>query len=178
MLIVGTISPRKNIIRMIQAFERLNQQEVSLVIAGGINNTSKDVIEYIKRSPLRDRIIVTGFLEERELSWCYRNASILLFCSLYEGFGLPPLEAMRLNTPVIASNITSVPEVVGDAAYLVDPYNVDQIKQGMYDLLNDSALRESLTKKGQKQYRKFTWENTAKETLQAFEEVLSHRRSK
>lgn len=165
-LMTGTITPRKNIARAIEALQLIrNKSEVKLLLAGGFNETSQPILQMIQDFNLTDKVIVTGFLSIEELTWCYENAQMLLFCSLNEGFGLPPLEAMRHNLPVIASNVTSIPEVVGDAALMVNPYSVDEIVDAIMELLTNQDKRTDLIKKGQKRIKLFSWEKTAEETL-------------
>jgi glycosyltransferase involved in cell wall biosynthesis len=165
-LMTGTITPRKNINRALEALNLIRDKtDVKLLLAGGIVEESQTTLQTISDKNLTDRVIVAGFLTEEELAWCYENAEILLFCSLYEGFGLPPLEAMEYSLPVIASNVTSIPEVVGDAALMVDPYNVDEIADGIMELLTNDEKRTDLIRKGQVRIKLFNWEKTAEETL-------------
>jgi glycosyltransferase involved in cell wall biosynthesis len=171
-LAVGTITPRKNLIRTIQAIELLSDMpHLKLVIAGGINKNSEDVLDYIKKNNLSEKIIITGFLTDNELAWCYKNAEILAFCSLYEGFGLPPLEAMQAGTPVVASNITSIPEVIGDAGILVNPYNPHEIAEAIKTLISNNEIRNTIIETGYKRIQSFTWENTAKKTIEILEKL-------
>lgn len=168
-LIVGTISPRKNIINTVKALEKIKDlTKLKLVIAGGTNNSSAKIVDYLSNSCISDRIILTGYISDEELAWCYKNAEMLLFCSLYEGFGLPPLEAMISETPVISSNITSIPEVVGNAGILVDPYNIDEISSAILKLENNSQFKNYLITRGLERYKLFTWEKTAEMTLEIF----------
>lgn len=165
-LMTGTITPRKNITRAVEALNIIRDKtDIKLLLAGGIVKESQTTLQAIGDNNLTDRVIVAGFLTEEELAWCYENAEMLLFCSLYEGFGLPPLEAMEYNLPVIASNVTSIPDVVGHAALMVDPYNVDEIADGMMELLTNEEKRQDLISKGQERIKLFNWEKTAEETL-------------
>lgn len=165
-LMTGNISPRKNISRAIEALNMIGDKtDIKLLLAGGVSKESQDVLQKIIDANLADRVIVAGFLTDEELAWCYENAEMLLFCSIYEGFGLPPLEAMRHNLPVIASNVTSIPEVVGDAALMINPYSVDEIADGIMELLTNQDKRTDLIKKGQERIKLFSWKKTAEETL-------------
>jgi len=165
-LMTGTVSPRKNIVRAIEAMDILrNKTDIKLLLAGGINKESQAILQIIRDRNLTDRVIATGFLTDEELAWCYENAVMLLFCSIYEGFGLPPLEAMQHNLPVIASNVTSIPEVVGDAALMVDPYDSNEIADSIMELLTSDEKRNDLIRKGQERIKLFSWEKTAEETL-------------
>lgn len=165
-LMTGTITPRKNIAQAIEALHLIRDKtDVKLLLVGGLNKFSQDALRTINETGLSDRVIVAGFLTDEELAWCYENAQMLLFCSIYEGFGLPPLEAMQHNLPVIASNVTSIPEVVGDAALLVNPYSVEEIADGIMELLTNNEKRQELIRKGQERIKLFSWEKTAEETL-------------
>jgi glycosyltransferase involved in cell wall biosynthesis len=127
----------------------------------------------IKQSPLHDRILQPGYAYDEELSCWYKAADLLLYPSLDEGFGLPIVEAMALGTPVITSNRSCMPEVVGDAAIMVDPYNVSSISNAIVELLRNDELAEKLRQDGLRRARKFTWEEAARRHLQLFERVLS-----
>lgn len=170
LLTVGSITPRKNNIRTIKAFESLKNENLKIVIAGDVvPGQSEEVLEYIKKNNLSDRVIVTGYISDEELAWCYENAEILMYCSLFEGFGLPPFESMQSGTPVIASNVTSIPEVLGDSAILVDPYNIEEIAISIKSILNNNDLKNQLIEKGYKHYKKFNWDKTAKQTIEILE---------
>jgi glycosyltransferase involved in cell wall biosynthesis len=172
LLTVGSITPRKNNLRTIQAFEALNDKDLKIVIAGDIvPGQSEEVITYIKENNLSDRVIVTGYISDEELAWCYQNAEMLIYCSLFEGFGLPPFEAMQCGTPVIASNVTSIPEVVGDAALLVDPYSITDISNAINKVLTDNIYRQQLIDKGYAHHQRFSWDKTARETIKVFESI-------
>jgi glycosyltransferase involved in cell wall biosynthesis len=110
---------------------------------------------------------------EEDLPALYTGALAFVFPSLYEGFGLPPLEAMACGTPVVASNVSSLPEVVGDAALLVDPYNVEELAEAMYRVLTEQELHEQLRRKGLERAQLFSWEETARKTLKVYEEVYA-----
>jgi len=121
----------------------------------------------------REKIELLENISEEELIKLYKNALLLAFPSFYEGFGLPPLEAMACGCPVVVSNIASLPEVCGDAAYYVDPYNIESIAEGMYKVLTNESLRQSLIQKGLKQTKLFSWEKSSREHIKIFEEVLN-----
>ena len=166
LLYVGTVEPRKNLLRLIEAFTQLDQ-ELKLVIVGVSGWDNRAV--YKSKNP---NIIFTGYVSEEDLPAFYCNAKLLIYPSLYEGFGLPILEAMNCGCPVITSNISSMPEVAGDAALLVDPYNVEEIKSAAQKLLSDGMLRKKMVARGFRQARRFSWEKTADETLQVYQKVL------
>jgi glycosyltransferase involved in cell wall biosynthesis len=117
---------------------------------------------------LRGRVVVTGYVPERDLGALYSGARAFVFPSSYEGFGLPPLEAMQCGTPVVASNATAIPEVVGDAGILVDPSDDDGLCQAMRDLLTDDALREGASRRGLARAERFSWVSSAAKTLEAY----------
>lgn len=174
LLFVGALHPRKNLPRVIEAFEKLRMEQAlaaQLVIVGprswGAHDTLRAVIE-ASGSDRDDRIAYTGFVTDGELNALYRGARGLVFPSLYEGFGLPVLEAMRRGTAVITSDRSSLPEVAGDAVILVDPENVASIAQAMDALLRDDALRDSMVERGLRRAETFTWERSAEATLDAF----------
>ena len=120
---------------------------------------------------LKNGILFTGFIPFADLPLLYSGASILAIPSLHEGFGLPALEAMACGTPVLCSNISSLPEVVGDAAVQIDPYKVDEIADGLQSILENESLRNSLIEKGIERSRQFTWENTAQKVINIYKEI-------
>jgi glycosyltransferase involved in cell wall biosynthesis len=170
-LIVSDISPRKNHIRLMQAFERaqeLSQRRLELVVAGQ-TRTAIPELEYMLRdvSKRRENVKITmmGYVPDSEILSLYAKADVFVFPSLYEGFGLPVLEAMACGCPVITSNVSSLPEVVGDAALLVDPYNVEALAQAMFTVLEDDELKKEMSKKGIAQAQKFSWDKAGAELL-------------
>jgi glycosyltransferase involved in cell wall biosynthesis len=171
-LFVGTREPRKNLERLVRAYAELPQQirsEFGLVLVGprGWGEGHRSVGEQ-----LGSRITVLDYVETYKLAQIYNLASVLVYPSLYEGFGLPPLEAMACGCPVIASRAASLPEVCGDAACYVDPKDVQSIAEGMDRVLKHEELRWSLIQKGTERAKLFSWEKTAQETLKVFDEVL------
>lgn len=174
-LFLGTVEPRKNIIRVVDAFIQLKQEgniEQKLVITGRKGWLYKDIIEKINKTPFSQDIIFTDFVDDEDLPFLYSGAEIFLYPSLYEGFGLPVLEAMSCGSPVITSNLSSLPEVAGDAAILVDPMNVEEIVQAMEKLLRDRELRKELKRKSLERAKFFSWERAAKETLHLYEDIF------
>ncbi|MBI4650338.1 glycosyltransferase family 4 protein [Candidatus Desantisbacteria bacterium] len=163
-LTVSSLNPRKNLKRLVDAFNKLALKDIKLVIAGGGNIlfSSKDNITGAKDT---DNIIFSDYVEGNELVNLYRNALLFVYPSLYEGFGIPPLEAMACGCPVITSNITSLPETCGDAAFYVDPYNTDDIALGIHTLLNDSNLVNQLLNEGKERIKLFSWEKSARTIL-------------
>src|SRR6185369_2609693 len=120
---------------------------------------------------IKDDVVLTGYVPETDLPALYSGALCFVYPSYFEGFGLPPLEAMKCGTPVIVGNKTSLPEVVGDAALAVDPFDVDAIAGAIKKVVNDSAMRRELSIKGQERASEFTWRETAKKTLAVYKEV-------
>jgi glycosyltransferase involved in cell wall biosynthesis len=172
-LSLGAIVPRKNLPRLLAAWERIQRelpQEVWLVVAG---EKGKSIIfNDVKIQKLPPRVHLTGRVADEFLPTLYSGALAFVYPSLYEGFGLPLLEAMACGTPVLTSNVTAMPEVVGDAGLLVDPYDVEAIAHGIRRLVEDSALREELRKKGLERAKQFTWERTAELTWTVLEEAM------
>lgn len=170
-LSVGTVEPRKNHLRLIRAFESLVQDtdaDVQLVLAGGPGWKMEEVSRALAASPARERIHTLGFVSEAELADLYAGAQVFAYPSLYEGFGLPVLEAMFAGIPVLTSNVSSLPEVAGTAAVLVDPLSVDQIHNGLARLLRDGELRTQMIERGFRRAREFTWRRTAELTLESY----------
>ncbi len=178
LLFVGSLNPRKNIINLIKAFEKIvSKEEIKLKIVGkfsDIYSLSKDEQEVLQIAKKNNRIIFLENVEDKQLVKLYQNALVFVFPSIYEGFGLPPLEAMACGTPVIASNIASLVEVCGDSALYIEPFNIDDIANKIDLLLEDINLQNQLIKNGFKRVEKFTWEKSAKEHLKVFEKVFQN----
>jgi len=168
LLYVGTLQPRKNLNKLIEAFSRLGGQDLKLVIVGKKGWLYKEIFGKVKELGLTKKVIFTGYVPYEELSAFYQQAQCFVLVSLYEGFGLPVLEAMHYGCPVVASNVSSLPEVVGQAGILVDPNNIEDIARGIKKAIQN---REELVQKGYKQVKKFSWDKCAKETLKVLEGV-------
>lgn len=164
-LYLGKIEPRKNIIGIIKAFETFSDKSFHLVIAGELGWLCKDVLKAYDTSPCKRLIHFIGSVDEKDKSSVYQLSKTLIYPSFFEGFGFPPLEAMALRIPVITSRNSSIPEVVGDSALLVDPYNVGEISQAMESLISNDFLRQSFVEKGIQRSKLFSWQKTAEETL-------------
>jgi glycosyltransferase involved in cell wall biosynthesis len=167
LLCVGSLEPRKNLGRLLQAWARVQSSlpdDVELVVAGAKGNAR--VFETVSLDSPPPRVLFTGYVSDQQLPYLYAGALALVYPSLYEGFGLPPLEAMACGTPVVTSSTTSLPEVVGDAAVLVDPEDVDSIAAGALRLLSSETLRRTLVERGLRRVREITWERSARQTLQ------------
>jgi len=169
-LYFGTIEPRKNLVGLIRAYEIFRQQHklnnFKLLIAGSRGWLDKEIFAAVKKSPFSQDIVFSGFVAAQDKVYLYNLASLFVYPSFFEGFGFPPLEAMACGTPVICSNTSSFPEVVGGAALMIDPYNFGEIAWAMAEVLSDVRLKEDLIKKGFEQIKKFSWETCARETLE------------
>ncbi|MBL8154833.1 MAG: glycosyltransferase family 4 protein [Anaerolineae bacterium] len=174
LLAVGTVQPRKNYARLIEALSILRAAglEVELVIAGGKGWLEDPIYAALDQFDMRPHVHFIGFAAEEDLPILYSNALCSVFPSLYEGFGLPILEAMACGTPVVTSNVSSMPEVAGDAALLVDPYDVEAIAHAVRRLIEDSNLRQSLVQSGLDRAKQFTWEKSARQLLQVYQRLL------
>lgn len=174
-LSVGVKEARKNLVRLIQAFEELHRDlpDFDLALVGPTLWRHQILAEAIKASGLRDRVRLIEYVSDEELRSLYSRARLFVHPSLYEGFGLPVLEAMACGAPVVASNSTSIPEVAGDAAVLVDPTNVHAIAEAMRQVLTDGDLLASLRVKGFERARQFTWQRAAETTASVYRAVLA-----
>jgi glycosyltransferase involved in cell wall biosynthesis len=174
-LYAGNIKPHKNLVRLIQAFERLRREldQITLLIIGDEISKLPALRHAVHKYKLHKQVRFLGFVPDETLAVLYHLASVFVFPSLYEGFGLPPLEAMASGTPVVTSNISSMPEVAGDAALLVDPYQVDSIVDGLRRVLTDAVLADDLRRKGLIRARDFSWERSVARTLALYQEVAS-----
>jgi len=172
-LYVGALDPRKNITNLLKSFYQVKKKGYNhkLVIVGSIRFNSGQISKTIQQLNLSDDIIITGHLPEKDLPKIYNAADIFVFPSFYEGFGLPPLEAMSCGTPVISSNTSSLPEVVGNAGILIDPHNPNELADKIIKVISDDSLKQEMTKKGIKQAQNFSWVQTAKKTLNTYNEV-------
>ena len=176
LLYVGTIEPRKNLERLITAFHLYRQEEpgseVKLVLAGGKGWLNEDIFARVHTLHLEQDVIFTGYVHNEDLPPLYNMALAFVYPSLYEGFGLPPLEAMSCGTPVISSNTSSIPEVVGDAGILIDPYQVNDLADAIYRVAGSGALREKMSSMGLERARRFSWKQCAIDTLQVYRECV------
>jgi glycosyltransferase involved in cell wall biosynthesis len=170
-LSVGTIQPRKNYQRLIQAFATLDPA-LSLVIVGGKGWHYADVFAEVTRQGLEERVHFLGFAADADLPALYSAASLFVYPSLYEGFGLPVLEAMACGTPVVASNQSALPEVVGEAGLLVDPGSVEAIAAAMTHVLTDTTLSRRLAQAGQARAACFSWPGMAAKLLNLYEQII------
>jgi len=174
MLFLGSVEKRKNLHGLLGAYARLQHTGayIPLVITGLKPRKYPALAQMLQQLNEPASVIFTGYVPDEDLPAIYCGADLFVFPSLYEGFGLPPLEAMACGTPVVCSNTSSLPEVVGDAAITVDPYDVEALADAMHRVLSDAALREELRAKGLARAKMFTWEKAARETLAVYEKVL------
>lgn len=172
---VGTLEPRKNLQFLIKIFAKLIQDKkndnLNLVIVGKKGWYFEGLFELVKKEQLEDRVIFTGYVDDEDKPAIYQGAKIFAFPSLYEGFGLPPLEAMASGVPVISSNTSSMPEVVGDAGILLSPKDEKAWIEALTLVNNDSAKRSSMIEANKKQIQKFAWEKTAQKTIEIYEQA-------
>ncbi len=173
-LFVGTIQPRKNIPNLVEAFQKIkkeNRIEEKLAIFGGRGWLWEPILKKVKTAGLDGSVKYFDYAPKEDLPYLYAGAKLLTLPALYEGFGLPPLEAMASGVPVVVSNISSLPEVAGEAGVLVDPNSVDSIAEGLLEVITNNDLRQKMIEKGLTRAKQFSWENTAKKTLEVFESL-------
>lgn len=174
---LGTLEPRKNIERLIEAYAMLIKRNDAdktplLVLAGKNGWNYEEIYSKVKALGLESYVIFTGYIDASEAVILLKGAYTFVFPSIYEGFGLPPLEAMACGVPVITSNVTSLPEVVGDAGYLVDPFSINEICDAMIQITNDENERERLKAKGIERAKYFTWERSARLLQEAYKKII------
>jgi glycosyltransferase involved in cell wall biosynthesis len=172
----GSERPRKNLGRLFEAFARLKKEfpELKLAKAGAYGRSEKyrrDTINKIESLGISQDVVFVDHIPDIDLAHYYSSAALLAFPSLYEGFGLPPLEAMACGCPAVTSNTSSLPEVVGEAGIMVNPYDTDGLAQAMRLVLTDDKLRDDMIRKGLEQSKKFSWEKTAEQTLEVYNKV-------
>ena len=174
-LYVGGFSPRKNIKGLIEAYSKLpyNLKETyKLVIIGRKGPSYYNYRERAEELGISDKVIFTDFIPLEDMPLFYNAAEVLVYPSFYEGFGLPPLEAMACGTPVIASNVTSLPEVCYESALLIDPYDVDMLSYDIERVLNNSLLKLTMVKKSLTRSSQFSWNKTAIDTINAYKSII------
>ncbi len=171
-LFVGNVKPHKNLKNLLIAIKNLN---VNLVIVGkkeGFITGDREIYNIINNNNLGSKVFFTGHVDDEDLPKIYNLAKIFIFPSFYEGFGLPPIEAMACGCPVVCSKVASLPEVCGDAAYYVDPYNIEDIARGIDVVIKDESLRQSLIRKGFENVKRFSWEKSAQQIVEIIYKLL------
>ena len=178
-LALGNLQPRKNLARLVSAYVDLRRsgqlQGVQLVLAGKAQWRESELYEDVRGSGFADDILFPGYIEDADLPALYSGALVFVYPSIYEGFGLPPLEAMACGTPVICSNAASLPEVVGDAALTVPPTDTSALAQTLWKVAGDPGLRAELVERGLRRAGRFSWQACAEETLQVYRDALARR---
>ena len=175
-LFLGTIQPRKNIPKLVEAYEKIKKEnhiEEKLIIAGGRGWLWEPILKKVKTSGLDGSVKYLDYIPKEDLPKLLAGAKLHTLPAQYEGFGIPALEAMASGVPTVVSNLSSLPEVVGEAGRLVDPNSADSIAEGLLEVLTDNNLRQQMIGKGLEQAKKFTWENCAKRTLEVIESLRS-----
>ena len=169
----GGSEPRKNIPRLVEAFGRATRllEKLNLVVVGGMERGADAILEAVRRARLDEAIIFPGHVPLKDLRVLYSSCALFAFPSLYEGFGMPVLEAMACGAPVVSSNASSLPEVVGDSALLVDPRNLEAWAQAMTRVIEDANLRDDLRRRGALRVKAFSWEQSAWEQLRVYQEL-------
>lgn len=180
LLAVGSLQPRKNLVRLIRAYAKLRAESESfspqLVIVGRKLWLAEEIFAEVRRQRWAEDVILTGYVSDNDLPKLYRQATAFVYPSLFEGFGLPPVEAMACGTPVITSDVSSLPEVTGRAALLIDPKNQTSIESALLQIMRDQELRAEMRERGIEQAKKFTWQAAAEKTLQLYQESFEARR--
>jgi glycosyltransferase involved in cell wall biosynthesis len=178
-LFVGRLEPRKNIIGLIKAYHIIKQRNAAsqkLVIAGMKDFMYKQIFNLVEKLKMTKEVIFTGRVDQGDLPLIYNGADLFVYPSFAEGFGLPPLEAMACGVPVVTSNTTSLPEVVGDAGIMIDPHDTHAIAHAMQSVLNNPELRTTLIRKGLARSRRFSWQKVAEKTLRVYKEIFTKRK--
>lgn len=176
LLYTGGGEPHKNIRTLIKVFSILKKEDRishQLALVGNILGVNHDLINFIMKNDLNNNIIITGVIPDEDLAVIYRNAEVFIFLSLYEGFGLVLVEAMECGIPIVASNTSSIPEVVGDAAILVDPLNIRDIREAILGILGDKSLAHTLRMKGIARSHRYSWDIVVNQTLNLYEQLLN-----
>ncbi len=179
-LAVGNLEPRKNLARLIESFAAVAFERgvsAKLVLVGKAKGQAAALARLVEQHGLRERVVFTGFVEEDELVLLYNRAALFVYPSLYEGFGLPPLEAMACGCPVVSSNVTAMPEVLGDAALLVDPASAPALTQAIRAVLQQETLARDLRARGLRQVARYSWAKAAEQTRAVYGDAVAAARS-
>jgi glycosyltransferase involved in cell wall biosynthesis len=174
-LFVSTVQPNKNVMRLLEAFDLLRRSELrgwQLVIAGQPGWLTESVFSAVEARGLREDVVFTGFVDDEVLAGLYRQSEAFVLPSLAEGFGIPAIEAMACGTPVVASKTGALPEIVGDAGVLIDPFSAEDIARGICEAATDQTARGRLIARGRRRASLFRWERTARETVAAYRDAM------
>jgi glycosyltransferase involved in cell wall biosynthesis len=173
-LYVGLVEPRKNLPSLIRAYQSLASRGVNqaLVVVGRFGWMVSEVLDLVNELGFKDRVHFTGYIPDQDLPMVYNLADLFVYPSVYEGFGLPPIEALACGTPVVTTAVSTMPEHVGEAGVLVPPDDEETLAQAMYKVLVTPSLRQELAKKGPQQAAQFTWEQTSRKTMQVYRNLL------
>ncbi|RMG99494.1 MAG: glycosyltransferase family 1 protein [Chloroflexi bacterium] len=169
---VGTLQPRKNIPVLLKAFARLRDPDLHLFLVGGKGWLYDDIFAQVEALQLTDRVHFTGYVPDETLPFWYNTALALVFPSVYEGFGMPVIEAMACGTPVIAANTSSLPEAAGSAALLFTPHNPEELADRIDTVLHNSGIWATMREQGWQQAQKFSWERAGRETAEIYQRAL------
>lgn len=175
-LYIGGFSTRKNVKELILAFNKIKKDlkiPHTLLLGGAVKDEGQKLVKLVQELNIEDSVIFTGFINSEDLPILYNAAEAFVYPSLYEGFGLPPLEAMSCKTAVITSNLTSIPEVTSNTASLINPFDKDELAKSLVNILNNEELKNSLALKGYKRSLQFSWRHTASNTLKAYESIFN-----
>jgi len=173
-LFAGTVEPRKNIVNLLEAYRMAKaKDEFDLVVAGGYGWLYDEVLRKASQPELQSKVVFTDYISSEDMACLYSGCEAFVFPSFYEGFGLPVLEAMNCGAPVITSSTSSLKELFADSSYQVDPHSPGSIAEGIDNVLSNAALRDELRTKGAKRSKDFSWEATARQTLEAYKEAIS-----
>lgn len=175
-LYIGGFSKRKNVYSLIMAYEKIYKDLTTphkLLLCGSLRDEGNYLRELVNSHGLSEHVLFTGYIADNILPILYSGAEVFAYPSFYEGFGLPPLEAMSCKTAVITSNVTSIPEVTGDTAMLINPINKDELSTSLFTLLEDSNLKNTLANKGYERSLQFSWRQTAESTLNAYKSIVN-----
>lgn len=170
-LYIGGFSKRKNVLGLIKAFSAVYKdlnKPYKLVLGGPLKDEGEKLYKYVEENDLKDKIVFCGYLKDQSLPLLYSGCDSFVYPSFYEGFGLPPLEAMSCKAPVITSNISSIPEITGDAALLINPYNTNELEEALVRLLNNDNFKNIIAEKGYLRSLNYTWKKTAEDTLKVY----------
>ncbi|MCP2605311.1 glycosyltransferase family 4 protein, partial [Candidatus Aminicenantes bacterium AH-873-B07] len=176
-LTVGRLNPRKNLLSLVKAYNILKKNKKiphKLVIVGKEDYNSKETIQFIKKMDCYKDIIFTGFAKDEDLPYLYNGADIFVYPSLFEGVGLPVLEAMSCGVPVITSNTTALKEIIGNAGIAINPFNIDEIAQAIFQIISNEDLKNVYIKKAFERAKEFSWKLTAQRTLKIYKVLLKY----